>query len=271
MNFHFRKAVVDVRGNWILAGFSAGDYGVGLTWTRNFGQEISGKQLSVKFFSHGNSPDPIIRNYNSNVYTWNSLFLRQHETGIDIDLALERAGLDFSLMLVADKNRIYFNEMALPAQDPGSRLAGMLEVSKHLKAGSFRSDISLMAQFTTSEYIRLPLGTAFTTAYMHHDFHFKTTNGTLGLEYGLDFRYNTPFTGYSYMPATGAFYLQNSVSMGNYPWLDFFAQIKVKRTRLFVEWCHTFSGLLAENSFPVAHHPYMRPHLKYGVYWHFYD
>ncbi|OFY46954.1 MAG: hypothetical protein A2X22_01310 [Bacteroidetes bacterium GWF2_49_14] len=271
MDFQFRKSLFNIHGNWILAGFSAGDYVFGATWARSFGQELSGNQLALKLYSQGSSPDPLIINYNSAVYTWNNLFLRQHETGVDIDLSLAKAGLGISLMLVLDKNRIYFNDMAMPAQAPGSMLTGVLEVSKHLKAGPFRSDISLMAQYTTSDYIRLPLASAFTTAYMHHDIHFKTTGGMLELEYGLDFRYNTPFTGYSYMPATGNFYLQNSVSMGNYPWLDFFAQIKVKRTRLFVEWCHTFSGILAENSFSAAHYPYMRPHLKYGVYWHFYD
>ncbi len=271
MDFQFRESLFNLSGNWILAGFSAGDYMLSLSWARSFGQEISENQLTLKFYSLGSSPDPFVQHFSSAVYTWNNLFLRQHETGIDLDLTLKKAGLDFSVMLVADKNRIFFNEMAMPAQAPGSMLTGVLEVSKHLKAGPFRSDIRLMAQYTTSDYIRLPLASAFATAYMHHDMHFKTTGGMLELEYGLDFRYNTPFTGYSYMPATGLFYLQNSVSIGNYPWLDFFAQIKVKRTRLFVQWCHTFSSILAENSFPVAHHPYMRPHLKYGVYWHFYD
>jgi hypothetical protein len=73
------------------------------------------------------------------------------------------------------------------------------------------------------------------------------------------------------MPATGVFYSENEKLLGNYPYLNVFVQMKVKRTRIFVEWCQTFADLLPEQSFAVLHYPSMRPHLKYGIYWHFYD
>jgi hypothetical protein len=262
-----------LQARWIAAGFSSGDHEVRFQWSRNFGKAEHPLILSLNLISLGCSPDPFIRDYKSTVYSWNNLFKRQLEQGFTLGLNLPKPLLEISLSGFTSSNRIYFNTQGLPAQETGSSVTFMFEGSKRFKAGPFRSDIRILSQYTTSPVIRLPLATAWMTAYMHHDLNFKSpsTGGSLEVEYGFDLRYYTRFTGYAYMPSTGMFYIQNEASSGNYPWFDAFAQIKVKRTRLFVQYCHTFAGLLADNSFPTANYPYMRPHLKYGVYWHFYD
>ena len=213
----------------------------------------------------------MVLKYRSTLFNWINKFIKQNEAAIVIAYSLPCIRLDISLSGYYNENRIYFNPDAVPAQLEDPMFSGAFSLSKRFSAGPFRSSLNLMAQYSSSPIIRLPLFTGSSSTFMHHDIRFKKTDGVLELEYGFDLRYNTRFTGYAYMPATGFFYRQDDIRVGNYPWLDLFAQIKVKRTRLFVEWCHTFSGLLAANSFSVAHYPYMRPHLKYGVYWHFYD
>jgi hypothetical protein len=106
---------------------------------------------------------------------------------------------------------------------------------------------------------------------MHHDIRFKSTGGLLEVEYGFDARFCTSYDGYGYVPATGVFSLQEDYKAGNFPYLDAFAMIKVKRTRFFVQWSNALADVLPMQSFGAMHYPYMRPHLKYGVYWHFYD
>jgi len=265
------KTELTASARWIAAGFSAGDHDVRVHVNRQVGKPEHRLLLSVDIISLGSSPDPFVKNYQSNVYSWDNLFSRQMEQGITLGLNMPGPAFEFSVSGFTSARRIYFNSQGIPAQESGSSATLMIEASKKFVKGPFHSDIRLLSQYTSSAVVRLPLLTAHLTAFMHHDLHFKSTDGTLEVEYGLDFRYYTRFAGYSYMPATGMFYLQDESFSGNYPWLDLFAQIKVKRTRLFVQYCHTFADLLADYSFPTAHYPYMRPHLKYGVYWHFYD
>lgn len=143
--------------------------------------------------------------------------------------------------------------------------------SKEFTAGPFRSSITALVQYSTSDKIRLPLFAGSTSTFMHHDISFPKTGGAIQIEYGLDLSYSTSFYGYAYMPATGIFFAENEKELGNYPYLNLFAQMKVKRTRVVVQWCQTFADILPEQSFAVLHYPSMRPHLKYGIYWHFYD
>ncbi|MFH0760411.1 MAG: putative porin [Bacteroidota bacterium] len=270
--YHGQKNTITVRGNWIAAGYAAGDYTASVTFNRAF---LAGSdkesQLAMTVSTNKAGADPMVRKYRSTLFTWDNEFLKQNEAAIVIAYSIPFISLDFSLAGFYNEHRIYFNSDAIPAQLADPMVSGAFRVTKRFSAGPFRSSVSLMAQYSSSEIIRLPLLTGHSSTFMHHDIKFAKTQGVLEVEYGFDLRYTTRFTGYSYMPATGIFYLQDESSVGNYPWVDVFAQIKVKRTRLFVEWCHTFSGLMAANSFSVAHYPYMRPHLKYGVYWHFYD
>jgi hypothetical protein len=167
--------------------------------------------------------------------------------------------------------RIYFDTLGLPAQLNTRMTVFSFGGSKEFKAGAFRSSISGLVQYSTSDKIRLPLFAGSTSTYMHHEITFPKTGGAIQVEYGIDLSYSTDFYGYAYMPATGVFFGQDEKVLGNYPNLSAFVQMKVKRTRVFVEWCQTFADLLPEQSFAVLHYPSMRPHLKYGIYWHFYD
>lgn len=270
--YHGRKNTITVGGNWIAAGYSAGDYAASVTLNRPL-LEGSDKQFqfAITLSAAKAGADPMARQYRSALFTWDNTFLKQNEAAAVIACSLPFLSLDVSLAAYYNEHRIYFNSDAIPAQLADPMASAVVKVTKRFTAGPFRSSVSLLAQYSSSPVISLPLLTGYTSTFMHHDIRFAKTEGVLEVEYGFDLRYNTKFTGYSYMPATGLFCLQDESAVGNYPWLDVFAQIKVKRTRLFVEWCHTFSSLMAANSFSVAHYPYMRPHLKYGVYWHFYD
>jgi hypothetical protein len=262
---------VDVSGRWDAAGFTSGDYDLqaGVSLLPNGKKTVPIVRLEFK--ARGSSPDPMIRNYTSNHFTWTNDFLRQHETGITGLVEFPSRKASISAGLVTNTNRIYFDTLGLPAQLQGSMAVYFAKGTKEFRAGPLRSTITALVQYTGSDAIRLPLFAGSASTFMHHDIHFKLTGGELQIEYGFDLYYNTAFYGYGYMPATGAFINEDVKVLGNYPLLNVFGQMKVKRTRVFVAWCQTFADMLPQQSFAVLHYPSMRPHLKYGLYWHFYD
>ena len=256
-------------GNLIFAGYAAGDHSIeinaGLSRYGNFtGPVIS---LSSKAYT----PDLFIDRYSSNHFRWENNFRKQIEqsAGLGWDIPKVKLNLELSARLVT--NWIFFDQNALPSQRANTAAVFSSAVLKDFSAGPFRSRNRICLNYSTAEEIPLPLFVASTSTFMHHDIHFEKTGGLLQLEYGLDLRYASTYEGYAYMPATGVFHLQNERMLGNYPFLDLFIMMRVKRTRFFVKWNHVNSGFTGSNIFPVLHYPVKERHISYGVYWHFYD
>lgn len=260
-----------IRGRWMAAGYSAGDFDLDAGLTLPLGKKPNAPKVSVNWISRSSSPDPLIRNYRSNRFQWTNDFRKQTESGVHagLDLPAWKASLSASFLL--NVNRIYFDTLGLPAQMDGAMTVYSLRASKQFKAGPFRSNLAGLVQYAGSDAIRLPLFVGSVSTFMHHEIHFKSTGGELQIEYGFDAYFHTAYQGYGYMPATGAFYVENEKLLGNYPCVDVFAQFRVKRTRVFAGWFQALSDVFPQQSMEVLHYPTMRPHFKYGVYWHFYD
>ncbi|MCX6224198.1 MAG: hypothetical protein NTV01_05530, partial [Bacteroidia bacterium] len=262
---------LELAGTWIAAGYPAGDYSLMAKYSLVPGKKENGSEISFELYTRGCSPDPVIRDYESNHFRWSNDFRRQHESGLSAKWNVPEIRSALTASIISNKGWIYFDTTGVPAQLNSRMTVLSMKGSKEFSAGPFRSTISALVQYSTSDKIRLPLFVGSTSTFMHHEIHFPKTKGELHVEYGLDLCYSTGFYGYSYMPASGIFFAQNEKIVGNYPNMNLFVQMKIKRTRVFVEWCQTFADLLPEQSFAVLHYPSMRPHLKYGIYWHFYD
>ena len=266
-----RFSNMELAGTWIAAGYPAGDYSLAATYSLIPGKQENGSEITFELFARGCSPDPVIRDYQSNHFRWSNDFSRQHESGLSVKWNIPEIRSALTASIISNKGWIYFDTVGVPAQLKNRMTVLSFKGSKEFTAGAFRSSISALIQYSTSEKIRLPLFVGSTSTFMHHDIRFPSTGGEIQVEYGIDLSYSTGFYGYAYMPATGIFFAENEKVLGNYPNLNVFAQMKVKRTRIFIEWVQTFAGLFPEQSFAVLHYPSMRPHLKYGIYWHFYD
>jgi hypothetical protein len=206
-----------------------------------------------------------------NHYQWKNVFSKQIEQGVGLSWDLARWNLFFDANINLISNWIFFNSDARPEQRDKSAFLASSSITKAFKAGPFRSRNSVYINYTNAKEIPLPLAVASTSTFMHHDIHFRKTNGLLQIEYGFDLRFVSGYNGFAYMPATGIFYLQDEKVLGNYPVLDLFFIARVKRTRFFVKWEHVNSGFTGENIFPVLHYPLEQRNIKYGVYWHFHD
>lgn len=93
----------------------------------------------------------------------------------------------------------------------------------------------------------------------------------LYLNTGLSLMYNTEYFADAYSPALRAFHVQNTVKTGNYPYVDAFLNIRVKRAKMFLMMKHVNSGLLDYNYFMVPSYPMPDRGLRFGISWAFYD
>jgi hypothetical protein len=73
------------------------------------------------------------------------------------------------------------------------------------------------------------------------------------------------------MPATGRFYRQESIKAGDYPFVNAFLNLKLKRTRIFLMMDHLNSKLSGNGFYMVPSYPMNIRMFRYGLAWTFYD
>jgi len=170
------------------------------------------------------------------------------------------------------KNFIYFNTDALPEQFEDNLSVFSFHLTKILEFWKFSSLNKIVYQFVNNtDYLSLPEFTAFNSTFIKHKFHFKLTDGGFIAMLGFDLSYNTEYYANAYNPALGVFHQQNIKKLGNYPYMDVFLNIKLKRTRFFFKYEHINYNWLNRNYFSVLHYPRNEGMFKFGLSWIFYD
>jgi len=73
------------------------------------------------------------------------------------------------------------------------------------------------------------------------------------------------------MPATGRFYRQDATETGNYPFVNVFINLKLRRTRIFLMFDHINSGMTGYEYYMIPSYPMNVRMFRYGLAWTFYD
>lgn len=136
-----------------------------------------------------------------------------------------------------------------------------------MNLGKFSVSTQLLWQKASApQFIHLPdLSARMVISYR------MVVSKVLFVQFGADTRYNTAYYADAYQPATGLFYLQNEKKLGNYPYIDAFANLKLKRTRVFFQYINVGALVLNQPYFTSLHHPMNGPTFRLGVSWSFYN
>ena len=87
----------------------------------------------------------------------------------------------------------------------------------------------------------------------------------------MDIFYCTNYYADAYMPALRSFHLQGEKQIGNYPFVDLFFMVRIKRAKLLLKY-QNLSGLFGNYTYyTVPHYPMNDPSFKFGVSWKFFD
>jgi hypothetical protein len=253
-------------------GYKAGSYNINAEFISSPDARQNKSYVILALDYNNETPDFLLQNYYSNYYIWENDFKSTKSTEIDLKYInpLKRAelGLNYSLL----NDYIYFDTLALPQQLSGGLSVFSVNLTKFLEFWKFRSLNKLALQIVNKPgYINLPEFMAYNSTYIEHYLNFKLTGGGFLAMLGFDIYYNTKYYADAYNPALGVFHQQNEKKLGNYPYLDVFLNIKLKRTRFFLKYEHLNSGWIYKNYFSVLHYPRNEGMFKAGLSWTFYD
>ena len=96
----------------------------------------------------------------------------------------------------------------------------------------------------------------------------------LTVQLGADVRYFTKYNAPAYAPGVQQFHLQPTddlVEIGGYPIVNVYANLHLKRTRIFAMMYHVNAGMGSANPSWCRTTPSIRRLFKIGVSWNFYD
>jgi len=190
--------------------------------------------------------------------------------GSSISYPAFRMSVKFNYALI--DNFIYFGRDANPAQHAGGLSIASLSVKKEFVVWKLHWDNTILLQQTSnSEILSLPLGAARSSFFFDHKFRFRRTNGSFDMQLGAEAFYHTPYYASAYMPASGDYYNQNTEEIGNYPFVNAFLNLKLKRTRFFIMFDHLNYSYSGYDYFLIPDYPMNIRMLRYGIAWTFYN
>lgn len=120
---------------------------------------------------------------------------------------------------------------------------------------------------SNSEVLPLPLFNAWSNLYLH----FKIAK-VLSTDIGGDVRYFTKYYAPTYNPFIGQYAVQDPdhrIRIGNYPWIDVYANFHLKTCRFYVMFSHVNSG--AGRYFLAPHYPTNQRAFRIGISWNFFN
>ena len=231
---------------------------------------------TVNFYARGyvsnTLPSFYMRHYHSNHYNWdNDNMDKEFRTRVEGELNISHWGTNLRAGAENIKNYTYFNQSALPEQNGGNIQVLSATLKQDFRLGIFHLDNEVTWQKTSNETV-LPLP----QLSLYHNFYIlaKLAKKVLTVQLGADVRYFTKYNAPAYAPGVQQFHLQPTddlVEIGGYPIVNVYANLHLKRTRIFAMMYHVNAGMGSANSFLVPHYPINPRLFKIGVSWNFYD
>lgn len=212
-------------------------------------------------------PDYFQYRFISNHYTWYNKFNHEQRMTAGINFRSPKRNLEMGANYALINNFIYYDTLGLPAQTKKELLILSAFLNKKIVLGNFNVDTKFLVQKASSpDLVRLPEFSAYVGIY------YKIVLAkVMFTQIGVDTRYNTKYYADAHSPATGFFYLQNERKIGNYPYIDAYASLKLKRTRVYFKLINVGSKFLKDEFFTALHHPMNKMTFRLGVDWKFYD
>lgn len=250
-------------------GYNGGDQDYSGGLRTHFGK-TPGRQIAFEgeLFRTQTAPGYFYNLYRSNIdrLNWNNSLVKIKNTGIRASLDVFGFNAAFNFYNISDF--VYLDTASVARQS--SQTANIIQISAdyslHVGGFIFRNTFTGQNIAGTS-YIRLP------QLLLNSKLSFKQNmfKKALLAEVGIEMFYTSAYKGDVYNPALNMYRLQDKTIIGNYPYFDFFANLKVKHTRIFLKYQHANAGYLKYRYYLVPGYPQNDSAFKFGLSWIFYN
>jgi len=250
-------------------GYNGGDQDYSGGLRTHFGK-TPGHQVAFEgeIFRTQTAPGYFYHLYRSNIdkFNWNNSLVKTKSTGIRASLDVFGFNAGFNFYNISDF--VYLDTASVARQS--SQTANIIQISAdyslHLGGLTFRNTFTGQNIAGTS-YIRLPQ-VVFNSILSFNQDMFKSA---LLAEVGIEMLYTSAYKGDAYSPAMNMYHLQDKTTIGNYPYFDVFANLKIKHTRIFVKYQHVNADYMKYRYYLVPGYPQNDAAFKFGLSWIFYN
>ena len=280
----------NLTGDIALIGEDIGQFNLDGRMDLNFRLFKDTVRLDAHAYIKNTNPSFYYRHYQSNHYWWNNTSLsKEFRTRVEGQLSIDRWTTKVRAGVENIKNYTYFGNADEAAETEGEKpttyYKDNVEVrqeSKNIqvfsatlkqdfKLGILHLDNEVTYQKSSNNTV-LPLP----ELNLYHNLYIsaKLAKKVLSVEIGADVRYFTKYNAPDYSPAIGQYYQQNQnqlVEIGAYPLINVYANIHLKRTRLYAMMSHVNQGMGNSNYFLAPHYPVNPRMFIFGLSWNFFD
>ncbi|MFA8451678.1 MAG: putative porin [Bacteroidales bacterium] len=258
---------LNVDASYVFGKYNTDNYKLNASLTQYLGTKDKNiGQLNLYSKIAHSSPSWFYQEYHANNFDWKNNFQIQEilNLGGTYNIKGISLGADYSRI----SNYLYFDAKVRPSQYTDG--LNILKIFARTKIPIWKLvfDSYFVYQKTdNSDIVRIPDFIGNISIYGN----FFLFNKIASFQPGFEVTYNTEYYADKYMPALRTFYLQNETKIGNYPYVDIFLQLKIKRLRFFVKYEH-LNGLLKDNRYyGTPEYPYQDAAIKFGLSWIFHN
>ncbi len=250
----------DITGEIGIIGPAAGDVRI----NGNIGSRFRFLGDTVGITAYGNFNNthaPFLMNeYRSNHFIWHNDFGKERVLKLGGILNVPHTGTRINIGVENIQNHIYFSPQALPVQHGGSVQVFSARIEQKLRAGILNWDNRVTYQTSSNEnVIPIPKLALYSNLYLLFNI------ATLKVQFGVDCDYYTKYYAPGYQPATMSFYNQNETKVGNYPFMNLYANMKLQKARFYVLFSHINQGWMGKNYFSLPGYPMNPRRFQIGV------
>jgi len=259
-------------GELFLSGYRFGDFNLDGVISKSFSFKKGMASWKVNGAIANRQPSFWYEQWGGNHFEWTKSMDKEFRIDVGTSFSYPARKMELKFNYAIIDNYTGFDTLAMPVQHGGGLSVASVYASKDLRAWKFHLTTDLLLQQSSNpDVLDLPLATARATGFFEHLFNFRKTDGQLDMQVGAEVFYHTLYNAYSYMPATGRFYNQDRIETGNYPFVNVFMNLKIRRTRIFLMLDHVNAGLTGYDYFMIPSYPMNVRMFRYGLAWTFYD
>ena len=264
----------NVEGQVCVLGYKIGEFDVHGKLETKFNAGEYPFYISAKAYAKSETPNRYLQHYRSNHFVWdnNFGFTYRFFGGATVAYPTKwvKPRIDFSFENFT--NPIYFKAAdGMPYQHRGNVQIITGEAGVDITTPWINLENRAVIQHSTNDSV-MPVPTVI---LQHRLYYHGTWFRALDAQIGVDVRYFTKYHAPVLCPATGMFCTQQDVNVGNYPWMNVYANFYVRsiRLRFFAQYQHINHLFMRSNTnyLTMPGYPTNRDVFRAGLAWHFYN
>ena len=263
-----------VEGSVCLLGYKIGEFDVHGRLETKFNAGKYPFLIGARAYARSETPHPYLQHFESNHLRWNNQFgfTYRFMGGAMIAYPTQWIKPRVEVSFENQTNPIYVSAVDWqPRQFRGNVQILTGDVSLDLTTPWINLENHAVIQHSTNDSVMpVPL-----VILQHRLYYHGTWFKALDAQIGMDLRYFTRYHAPVVCPATGMFATQQSELVGNYPWMNVYANFYVRliHLRFFFQYQHINHLFMRQNTnyLTMPGYPTNQDTFRAGLAWHFYN